>query len=77
MTLRRNDPDRTGPGWTPWLRRADQGTVGFLVLMGIVSLAAYWTVQTARHGRMLDIDRLEPRTAAFQVDIIYVQQSCF
>ena len=55
--------------WSPWLRRADQAVVGFLVLLGIVSLAGYWTLQTARHGRMLDIDRLEPRSAAYQVDI--------
>ncbi len=55
--------------WSPWLRRADQGVVGFLVLLGIISLTSYWTLQTARHGRMLDIDQLEPRTAAYQVDI--------
>lgn len=55
--------------WKPWLRRADQGVVGALVLVGMAALAGHLLVQTARHGRMLDIDELPRRQAAFQVDI--------
>lgn len=55
--------------WQPLLRRADQGAVGFLVLIGIVALAGYWGTQTARHGRLLELEELPVRTAAFQVDI--------
>jgi competence protein ComEA len=67
-----DSPDRNSDSsrrWKPWLRRADQGVVGFLVLLGIVSLTGYWLTQTARHGRLLEIDELPRRAAAYQVDI--------
>jgi competence protein ComEA len=57
------------PRWKPWLRRADQGVVGALVLVGIVALVGHWLLQAAQHGRMLDIEALPQRTAAFQVDV--------
>ncbi len=62
------DPDKPARR-SPWLRRADQGVVGALVLVGIVALAGHWLAQTARHGRMLDIEELPERTAAFRVDV--------
>lgn len=49
-------------------RRADQAAVAGLVAAGLVSLAAYWAVQV-RGGRMIEIERADPRDVRFRVDI--------
>jgi len=54
----------------PWLlRRADQAAVGTLTLIALVAVAGYWTVQGGGRGGMIEIDRAEPRHAAFEVDL--------
>lgn len=63
------NPPSKRPRAAPWLRRADQGVVGFLLLAGITALSGYWFAQTARHGRLLEVEQLAPQTAAFRVDV--------
>jgi competence protein ComEA len=53
----------------PLLRRADQAVVGLAVAAALVSMSLYWVVQGGLSGGLIDIDRAEPLTAKFLVDI--------
>jgi competence protein ComEA len=55
--------------WHWLLRRADQAGVAALVLAGLATTIGWWLAQGGWRGRTIDIDRIEPQTAAFQVDI--------
>ena len=60
----------TQPETPPWLlKRADQATVGALVLVALVSLTAWWYYQGGADGRLIEIDRAPKRTAQFLVDV--------
>jgi len=60
------ETDDTPPATSLWLRRADQGTVAVLISLALASMALYGL----RHqGGWIEIDRAEPRTAHFQIDI--------
>jgi competence protein ComEA len=58
-----------GKGWRPLLRRADQAAVAGLVLLALVGMGAYWFVQGGHRGELIEIDRAEPLTARYLVDI--------
>lgn len=61
---------RPGGGrWRPVLRRLDQVIVAVLVLAALVGMGAYWIVQGGPAGKLVEIDRADPLTARFQVDI--------
>jgi competence protein ComEA len=62
-----NRADRVQPG--PLLRRADQAAVASLVAFALVGMTAYWFVQGGHRGELIEIDRAEPLTARFLVDI--------
>ncbi len=53
----------------PLLRRMDQVAVASLVLLALLAMGAYWLVQGGVRGALIEIDRVEPRIARFQVDI--------
>jgi competence protein ComEA len=53
----------------PLLRRADQAAVASLVAFALVGMSAYWLVQGGHRGELIEIDRAEPLTARFLVDI--------
>jgi competence protein ComEA len=54
----------------PWLlKRADQATVGALVLAALISLTAWWYYQGGADGRLIEIDRAPKRSAQFLVDV--------
>jgi len=55
--------------WQPVLRRADQATVAVLIVFALVGMAAYWVVQGGPRGELIEIDRAEPLTARYLVDI--------
>ena len=64
------DPDfelRPGPHWL--LRRADQAAVGALVLTCLAATVAWWLAQGGWQGRLIEVERADRRTAAFQVDL--------
>jgi competence protein ComEA len=64
----KSDPRRRGQ--LPWLlRRADQAAVAVLVLVGLGAMAAWWLSQGGQQGRLIELERAEPQTARFQVDI--------
>lgn len=56
-----------GPHWL--LRRADQAAVAALVLIGLGATVGWWVSQGGWQGRLIEVDRAEPRTAEFQVDL--------
>jgi len=53
----------------PLLRRADQAAVAGLVVLALAGMAAYWIVQGGPRGELIEIDRAEPLTAEYLVDI--------
>lgn len=51
------------------LRSTEQAVVAALTLSGIVAVAGYWLAQGGARGRLIEIDRAEPRQARFTVDV--------
>jgi competence protein ComEA len=61
-----SDPSRH-PHWL--LRRADQTAVAALVVVALLAMGGWWIVHGGWGGQLIEIDRAEPLTASFQVDI--------
>ena len=60
----------SGPvGGRPLLRRLDQAVVAVLVAGALVGMAVYWVVQGGPRGELIEIDRAEPLSARYLVDI--------
>ena len=60
----------SAPETPPWLlKRADQATVGALVLAALVSMTAWWYHQGGADGSLIEIDREPKRSAKFFVDV--------
>ena len=55
------------PHWL--LRRTDQVTVAILIGAGLLSVIGWWIDHGGTRGRTVEIERAEPQTARFQVDI--------
>ena len=51
------------------LRRMDQAAVAALVTLALVGMGVYWVVQGGPRGELIEIDRAEPLTARYLVDI--------
>jgi len=51
------------------LRRADQAGVAVLVAAGLVSTIGWWVFQGGLRGRVIEVDRAEPKVARFEVDL--------
>src|SRR5215213_1967363 len=56
-------------GWRPLLRRMDQAAVAALVALSLVGMGLYWVVQGGPRGELIQIDRAEPLTARYLVDV--------
>jgi competence protein ComEA len=56
-------------GRRPILRRMDQAVVAVLVASALVGMAVYWFVQGGPRGELIEIDRAEPLSARYLVDI--------
>jgi len=60
--------DRPGvPSWL--LRRADQAAVAVLVVLGLASMGGWWIAHGGCRGELVEIERAQPRTAQFEVDL--------
>jgi competence protein ComEA len=66
---RQAEHSSTSTAGRPVLRRADQAVVAGLVLCALVGMAVYWVVQGGPRGELIEIDRAEPLTAKYLVDI--------
>jgi competence protein ComEA len=67
--MRRSKQSASGGGWRPVLRRMDQAAVAALVMLALVGMGVYWVVQGGPRGELIEIDRAEPLTARYLVDI--------
>ena len=63
-------PGRQTPHETPaWLlKRADQATIGALVLAALVAMSVWWQYRHGR-GNLIEIDRAPKRPSQFLVDV--------
>ena len=66
-TTESSDPGKPHPSWL--LRRADQAAVATLTLVALAAMVGYWVVHGGIGGRLIEVDRTEPRSAQFKVDI--------
>jgi competence protein ComEA len=66
---RLGDTRPRGGGIRPLLRRADQAAVAGLVLLALVGMGSYWFVNGGHRGELIEIDRADPLTARYLVDI--------
>jgi competence protein ComEA len=67
-----NQPKKSmseGGGWRPLLRRADQAAVASLVAFALVGMGVYWFAQGGHREELIEINRAEPLTARYLVDI--------
>jgi competence protein ComEA len=60
-------PRRRHPG--PLVKRIDQAAVAALVMAALLSVAVYWVVRGGASGRLIEIDRANPRVVQFQLDV--------
>jgi competence protein ComEA len=60
-------PGQPGPRWL--LRRADQAAVAVLALAGLGMTIGWWIAEGGLRGRLVELERAEPKTARFEVDI--------
>ncbi|MCG8587112.1 MAG: helix-hairpin-helix domain-containing protein [Pirellulales bacterium] len=51
------------------LRRGEQVVVGSTVALALLAIAGYWFANGGHRGRLIDIDRVEPLSAEFKVDV--------
>jgi competence protein ComEA len=59
---------RDGPGrWLP--RRREQAVIAALVAAALVMIAVDWWRSGGASGRLIEIDRAAPLSAAFEVDV--------
>ena len=56
-------------GFRPLLRRLDQAAVATLVAFALLGMGVYWFVQGGHRGELIEIDRAQPLSARFLVDI--------
>jgi len=65
-----NSSRQKPPQRSHWLlRRADQAVVAVLVLVALGAAVGWWVSQGGLQGRLIEVERAEPRTAAFKVDV--------
>ena len=63
-------PDPPAPHWPRlWLRRTDQATVAGITVVAMGAMIAHWLYHGGHHGRMIEVDRVEPGSIAFTVDL--------
>src|SRR4051812_49274779 len=58
-----------GSGWRPVLRRMDQAVIALLVTVALAGMGLYWVARGGPRGELIEIDRAEPLTARYLVDI--------
>jgi competence protein ComEA len=63
-------PDPAEPRWPRlWLRRADQAAVAGIVVVALTAMIGHWLYHGGRQGQMIEVDRVEPGSIAYTVDL--------
>ena len=65
--MSRSHPPKPPPHWL--LRRSEQATVAVLIAAGLLSVVGWLLSQGRARWQMVEIERAEPQTASFQVDV--------
>ncbi len=63
------DKKKAVPTSLPWIRTADEWSLLALAVSLLVMSLCYWWYLASQQGTPLKIDRAEPLSAAFQIDI--------
>lgn len=53
----------------PLLKRLDQSAAAAIIAMSLVAMGIYWLALGGHRGELIEIDRAEPLTARYLVDI--------
>lgn len=68
--MRTNQPEPEKPAWPKLtLRRPDQAVAAVLLVVALGLLAGHWGYQNWRRSRLIEIDRAEPISVSFRIDI--------
>ncbi len=68
--MTKQDPQNNTPPGPYWLlRRVDQASVAVLVMLGLGASVGWWVSQGGLQGRLIEVERAEPRVVRFQVDL--------
>lgn len=63
-------PNPTEQRWPRlWLRRADQSAAAGIVVVALALMIAHWAYHRGRQGEMIEVDRVEPGSIAYTVDL--------
>jgi len=57
------------PSSRAWLRHADQAAIALVGAFALVMIGGYWISQAVVRQRMIDIDRADPQSASYRVDL--------
>jgi competence protein ComEA len=63
-----NDSAQRGPA-PSWIKRSQQQSLLVLVASCLVLMASYWLYLGGHRGRLIEIDRADPLTATYAVDV--------
>jgi len=67
MTSAKENPRQDGP--RPLLRHFDQAVVALVLGLSLTAITASLISRGARRGNLIEIDRAEPQTVDFKIDI--------
>ena len=67
MSLPPDPPEQRWPRL--WLRRADQAGLAGVVVVALAAMVGHWLYHGGHRGRMIEVDRVEPGSIAFTVDL--------
>jgi competence protein ComEA len=70
--MRKQSPTHESPhdgSASPWMKRSQQQSLLVLVVSCLVLMASYWLYLGGHRGRLIEIDRADPLTATYAVDV--------
>jgi competence protein ComEA len=63
-------PDSGSPQPRPWwIRRGEQAVAAAISLLALAMLLVAWWLQGGSRGELLELDRAEPRTIEYAIDV--------
>jgi competence protein ComEA len=65
----KENPERPSRWPPPLLRHSDQAVVAVILGLSLAAIGVWLLSRGAHRGNLIEIDRAEPQTVAFQIDI--------
>ena len=69
MAAARKKTASDNAAWRPVLRRMDQAAAATVVMFALAGIGVYWFVHGGHRGELIEIDRAQPISARYLVDI--------